>query len=78
MTGDKIALPEMLEKGSDATLLRKMIGFAAQRLMELEVGEVTRAAPSERSPDRLADEGRLGVKRSSTDLRHQSEWRCVP
>jgi len=53
MTDDKIALREMLEKGSDATFLREMIGFAAQRLMELEVGEVTGAAHGERSPDRL-------------------------
>ena len=44
MTDDKIALRQMLEKGSDATFLREMIGFAAQRLMELEVGEVTGAA----------------------------------
>lgn len=53
MTDDKIALREMLEKGSDATFLREMIGFAAQRLMEMEVGEVTGAAHGERSPDRL-------------------------
>jgi len=37
MTDDKIALRALLEKGSDATFLREMIGFAAQRLMELEV-----------------------------------------
>jgi len=53
MTDDKTALRELLEKGSDASFLREMIGFAAQRLMELEVGEVTGAAPGERSPDRL-------------------------
>jgi hypothetical protein len=28
-----------------------MIGFAAQRLMELGVGALTGAAPGERSPD---------------------------
>ena len=53
MTDNKTALRELLEKGSDASFLREMIGFAAQRLMELEVGEVTGAAPGERSPDRL-------------------------
>ncbi|MEJ0017767.1 MAG: hypothetical protein WDN25_14620 [Acetobacteraceae bacterium] len=36
MTDDTIALRALLEKGSDTTLLREMIGFAAQRLMELE------------------------------------------
>ena len=30
MTDDKIALRELLEKGSDATFLREMIGFAAE------------------------------------------------
>lgn len=52
MTDDKIALRQMLEKGSDATFLREMIGFAAQRLMELGVGEVTGAgAGASRSSD---------------------------
>jgi transposase-like protein len=54
MTDDKIALRELLEKGSDATLLREMIGFAAQRLMELEVQELTGAGHGERSAERLA------------------------
>src|SRR3954449_9904843 len=36
MTDDKIALRELLEKGSDAGFLREMISFAAERLMALE------------------------------------------
>jgi putative transposase len=53
MTDDKIALRELLEKGSDATFLREMIGFAAQRLMELDVQSLTGAGHGERSADRL-------------------------
>src|SRR5271169_3241860 len=53
MTDDKIALRELLEKGSDATFLREMIGFAAQRLMELDVQGLTGASHGERSADRL-------------------------
>jgi putative transposase len=52
MTDDRIALREVLEKGSDATFLREMIGFAAQRLMELETEALTGAAHGERSPAR--------------------------
>jgi len=37
MTDDMMTLRSMLEKGTDADLLREMIGFAAHRLMELEV-----------------------------------------
>jgi len=37
MTYDKNALQQMLENGSDVTFLREMIGFAAQRPIELEV-----------------------------------------
>jgi hypothetical protein len=33
MTNDKIALQSLLEKNSDASLLREMIGFAAQRIV---------------------------------------------
>jgi len=53
MTDDTIALRGLLEKSADAELLREMIGFAAQRLMELEVGGLTGAAHGERSADRL-------------------------
>jgi transposase-like protein len=48
-----MALRTMLEKGTDADVLREMIGFAAQRLMDLEVQGLTGAAHGERSADRL-------------------------
>ena len=53
MTDDKIALRALLEKGSDTTFLREMLGFAAQRLMELETEALCGAAHGERSPDRI-------------------------
>src|SRR3954452_103949 len=52
MTDEKIALRELLEKGSDATFLREMIGFAANRLMELEIEGVCGAGPGERTEAR--------------------------
>ena len=54
MTDDRIALRALLEKGSDASVLREMIGFAAERLMELETEAACGAAHGERSPDRQA------------------------
>ncbi|MFN8721821.1 MAG: IS256 family transposase, partial [Rhodospirillales bacterium] len=54
MTDEMMALRGMLEKGTDADVLREMIGFAAQRLMDLEVQGLTGAAHGERSADRLA------------------------
>ena len=54
MTDEMMSLRALIEKAPDADLLREMIGFAAQRLMELEVGELTGAAYGEKSADRLA------------------------
>lgn len=53
MTDPMMSLQSLLEKSSDADLLRGMIGFAAQRLMELEVEGLTGAAHGARTPDRL-------------------------
>ncbi|WP_407185108.1 transposase [Bradyrhizobium centrosematis] len=54
MTGDMMNLRTLVEGTPDADLLREMIGFAAQRLMELEVEGQTGAAYGEKSPERLA------------------------
>jgi transposase-like protein len=53
MTDDKIALRELLEKNSDGTFLRDMIGFAAERLMALETEALCGAGPGERSAGRI-------------------------
>ena len=53
MTDDTMALRTLLEKSPDADFLREMIGFAAERLMELEVQGLTGAEHGERTADRL-------------------------
>src|SRR5688572_23903593 len=52
-TKTNIALSELAEKGADADLLRPMIQYVAQRLMELDVEGLCAAAYGERSPERL-------------------------
>jgi putative transposase len=54
MTDDMMNLRALVEKTPDADLLREMIGFAAHRLMELEVESQTGAAYGEKSQERLA------------------------
>jgi len=53
MTDEMMSLRVLLEKSSDADFLREMIGFTAQRLMELEVEGLTGAAHGERNPERM-------------------------
>jgi hypothetical protein len=53
MTDEMMSLRGLLEKSPDADLLREMIGFAAQRLIELEVGGLTGAGFGEKSSERL-------------------------
>ncbi len=52
MTAEMMNLQALLEKSSDTDLRREMIGFAAQRPVELEVGSLTGAGHGERSPER--------------------------
>src|SRR5215467_1271712 len=53
MTDDTMNLRTLVEKTPDADLLREMISFAAQRLMELEVEGLTGAGYGEKSAERL-------------------------
>jgi len=54
MTKDKMDLHALVGKTADGDFLREMIGFAAQRLMELEVGGLTGAGYGEKDAERLA------------------------
>lgn len=54
MTKPMMDLRALVEKSADADLLREMIGFAAERLMELEVGAKTGVGYGEKSTERLA------------------------
>jgi putative transposase len=54
MTDDMMNLRALVEKTPDCDLLREMIGFAAERLMELEVGAATGAGYGEKNPLRTA------------------------
>jgi len=54
MTDMMMQLQALLEKTPDADVVREMIGFAAHRLMEMEVSTLTGAAHGEKTPLRLA------------------------
>ena len=52
MTDEKMALLELIEKSADTDLIREMLGFAAGRVMELEMHACTGAAHGVRDPAR--------------------------
>lgn len=67
MTNDMMDLQALVGKNPDADFLREMIGFAAKRLMEMEVGGLTGAAYGEKDAERLAQ--RNGYRDRKWDTR---------
>jgi putative transposase len=53
MTDDRMTLLELIEKGADPDLVRDMLAYAAERIMEVEIEAHTGAPSGARSPERL-------------------------
>jgi transposase-like protein len=53
MTIDRMTLKALVEKGSDEDLLREMMAYVANRMMDMEVENLTGAAHGERTPARV-------------------------
>jgi Transposase, Mutator family len=67
MTDERMALIELIEKSADGDLVREMLGFAAERLMEAEVQARTGAAHGARDAARQVQ--RNGYRERSWETR---------
>ncbi len=67
MTDERVALVELVEKQADGDLVREMLAFAAERIMELEVEARTGASKGARSP--LREVQRNGYRDRDWDTR---------
>jgi putative transposase len=76
MTNPTMALAELAEKGADVDVLRQMVQFMAQRLMELDVEGRCGAAYDEKNPERL--NSRNGYRERTWDTRAASVEPKIP
>src|SRR3954454_16083432 len=67
MTNDRMALLDLIEKSADADLVRAMLAFAAERLMDLAVETLTGAPAGVPTPERLNQ--RNGYRERAWDTR---------
>jgi transposase-like protein len=66
MTDPIMHLRSLLEKASGADILREMISFATERLMEMEVGNLTGAGHGKKSAARLVQRNGYRERNSQT------------
>jgi transposase-like protein len=76
MTNATIALTELAEKGADIDVLRQMVQFMAQRLMELDVEARCGAGYDEKNPERI--NSRNGYRERAWDTRAGSLALKIP
>jgi putative transposase len=76
MTTATMALTELAEKGADIDVLRQMVQFMAQRLMELDVEARCGAGCDEKNPERL--NSRNGYREHTWDTRAGSVELKIP
>ena len=76
MTDDRMALIELVDKQADGDLIREMLAFAAERIMEVEVKVRTGAAKGARCP--LREVQRNGYRNRDWDTcAGRSRWRSL-
>jgi putative transposase len=76
MTTATMALAELAEKGADVDVLRQMVQFMAQRLMELDVEARCGAGYDEKNAERL--NSRNGYRERAWDTRAGSVELRIP
>jgi hypothetical protein len=76
MTIPTLALADLAEKGADVDVLRQMVQFMAQRLMELDVDGRCGAGYHEKTPERLTS--RIGNRDRTWDTRAGSVELQIP
>ncbi len=75
MTDERMTLRGLFEKSADAELLREITGFATERLMELEVQDLTGAGHGEHSAERLIQ--RNGYRDRDWETRARTVKLCI-
>jgi putative transposase len=76
MTAATIALDELAEKGSDIDVLRQMVQFMAQRLMDMDIEGRCGAGYDEKNTERL--NSRNGYRERTWDTRAGSVPLKIP